>query len=104
MIIHNAANRIETQIMNRIATINHHIPGKSIHQNNSMIMSNINHCKNHVVAHQRVLHIIIKILLFGETKYSFINQNSLSRMISIHDESEPIMVLIAIIPAAKNHM
>ena len=59
IIIHNAANRIETQIMNRIATISHHIPGKSIHPNSNMITSSINHCRNHVVAHQRVLPIIM---------------------------------------------
>ena len=43
IIIHNAANRIETQIMNKIATINHKTHGKSINHNNSIITSNINH-------------------------------------------------------------
>ena len=43
IIIHSAANRIETQIINRMATIIHPIHGKLIHPNNNMIMSNINH-------------------------------------------------------------
>ena len=59
IMIHKAAKRIETQIIKRIATTIHHIHGKLIHQNNSMITSNINHCRNHVVAHQRVLPIIM---------------------------------------------
>ena len=90
--------------MNNIVTSIHHIQGNQIHQNNNIIISNINHCRNHVVAHQSVLQIIIYILLLGETKYSFINQNSLSRIISIQDPIDHIIVLIAIIPAAKNHM
>lgn len=104
MIIPNAANNIETQIMNKIVTIIHHIHGKLIHQKMSSIISNINHCKNHVVAHQSVLHIIMSTLLFGETKHSFMNQSSLSQMISIHEASDPIIVLIAMIQAARNHM
>jgi hypothetical protein len=43
IIIHNAANKIETQIINRIVTNIHHTHGKLIHQNNSIITSNINH-------------------------------------------------------------
>ena len=104
MIIPNAANNIETQIMNNIATIIHQIHGKLIHQKRSSIISNISHCKNHVVAHQRVLPIIIRTLLFGETKHSFINQSSLSQIISIHEASDPIIVFIAMIQAARNHM
>ena len=104
IIIPNAANNIETQIMNKIATIIHQIHGKLIHQKRSRMMSNINHCKNPVVAHQRVLPIIMRTLLFGETKHSFINQSSLSQMISIHEARDPIIVLIAIIHAARNHM
>jgi hypothetical protein len=90
--------------MNRIATMIHQIHGKLIHQNRSRMISSINHCKNPVVAHQRVLPIIMRTLLFGETKHSFINQSSLSQMISIHEASDPIIVLIAIIHAARNHI
>ena len=104
MIIPSAANNIETQIINKIATIIHQIHGKLIHQKRSRIISSINHCKNHVVAHQSVLHIIMRTLLFGETKHSFINQSSLSQIISIHEARDPIIVLIAMIQAAKNHM
>lgn len=104
MIIPSAANNIEIQIINRIATMIHQIHGKLIHQKRSRMMSSINHCKNPVVAHQRVLPIIMRTLLFGETKHSFINQSSLSQMISIHEARDHIIVLIAIIHAARNHM
>lgn len=59
IMIPSAANIIDTHIMNRIVTIIHHIHGKLTHQNNSIMISSISHCRNHVVAHHNVLHIII---------------------------------------------
>ncbi|MDR0369639.1 MAG: hypothetical protein LBH96_03915 [Candidatus Peribacteria bacterium] len=55
-----------------------------------------------MVAPQRTLPIITLNLDAGETKISFINQSSLSQMISIPDIKELIIVVIAIIPQERN--
>ena len=67
-------------------------------------INKIIHCNSHVVAHHRVFPIIIQILFTGATRYSFINQKSLSRTKSIHAQIELIIVFVAMIHAAKNQM
>ena len=88
-IINNMATGIEIRLVTSI-----HI---HIHNINKII-----HCKSPVVAHHKVFQIIIQILFTGATRYSFINQKSLSQIRSIHAQIELIIVFVAMIHAAKN--